>query len=142
LAMVAMARVPRADDAWRHREATWTASRASPAANASDRAGWHAAASPPRRSGVATAAAARVAAREIEVGAAAADAIGILKAAPAAGGCSGDWGGVTREGGRKGALGVVKETGFVDERWGGGFAYRWREVGTTVPMGVWGRRRR
>jgi hypothetical protein len=82
--------------------------RESPAANASDRAGWHAAASPPRRSGVATAAAARVAARaerEIEVGGAAADAIGILKAKRRrVGGWSG--GGVRRESGRKEASGA------------------------------------
>ena len=56
LAMVAMARVPRAEDAYRHRDATWTASRASPAVNASDRIGWHREARPPLRSGEAAAA--------------------------------------------------------------------------------------
>jgi hypothetical protein len=135
-AMVAMARVPRPENACRHRDATWTASRASPAAKARDRADWHAVARPPLRSGAAAAAAALVAARaarEREVGGAAADAIGIRGAeAAAAAGAQGQRG--SDSGGR--------EEGFVDDKVGRGFAYRWREVRTTVPVGVWGRRRR
>ena len=145
LAMVAMARVPRAEDACRHRDATWTASRASPAANASDRAGWHAAARPPLRSGAAAAAAAVAAlvaaraAREREVGAAAADAIGIrTAAAAAAGGAERPRGSDSGAREERGLVGRIE--GFVDEKVGK--AYRWREVGTTVPVGVWGRRRR